>query len=230
MINKVFIFLLFSLYLHAGFNFKPIAKFDYVANKNFVTFYNKSYDTDGKIKSVSWEFGDGNYCNSSSSMIVHKYERKNSEYVVRLIVEDDKNEQMSYSVRIPIIVDMESANSNGVQNGKISTSDIDFAYFAIGKDDNLTNQNYQYKVILMDTSKDIQTIRERIWVFGEKILYNDYLEKSSLFSGDFKIDFTITSTKLEAIDVSFQSAGQKQITLGIFYNDGTKKIITKTIN
>lgn len=84
-------------------NIQPISSFSYSPNEfsilDLVTFYDTSYDPDGKIVSQNWNFGD-NYTTSNMKP-THRYSDKGI-YTVKLTVIDDEGYSHSTSLIVNV--------------------------------------------------------------------------------------------------------------------------------
>ncbi len=86
-----------------GENQSPVADFTHNAPKEVgepVKFTNKSYDPDGFIVEVKWDFGDGETCTEKNS--THVYDKAGT-YTVTLEVTDDKGATSKTSKNIEIL-------------------------------------------------------------------------------------------------------------------------------
>ncbi|PAJ72523.1 hypothetical protein CJF42_20745 [Pseudoalteromonas sp. NBT06-2] len=100
-----------ALDLADGGNMKPVATYDYDLNEMTVSFSNNSYDRDGSIVSVVWDFGDGT--TSSESDPVHTYAAYGT-YTVTLTVIDDAGDSSVSSQDIQVKAIPGGALENGV--------------------------------------------------------------------------------------------------------------------
>jgi len=69
-------------------NARPVVGFDYEPDGKTVTFTSTSYDIDGNLINITWDFGDGNFSYNVTSP-VHTYASENEQYDVTLTVTDN---------------------------------------------------------------------------------------------------------------------------------------------
>ena len=106
-----------ALDLLDGGNLKPVASYSADFNDLTVSFTNNSYDRDGTVTAVSWDFGDGN--TSTDANPVHTYAAYGI-YTVTLTVTDDAGDSSISSQDINVRVIPGGALENGVAFTDIS--------------------------------------------------------------------------------------------------------------
>ena len=94
-----------------GGNMKPVASYNYDLNEMTVSFSNGSYDRDGSLVNVTWDFGDG--VTSTESDPVHTYAAYGT-YTVTLTVTDDAGDSSISSQDIQVRQIPGGALENGV--------------------------------------------------------------------------------------------------------------------
>lgn len=81
-------------------NTLPVASFDASAEKNVVTFTDKSSDADNDTLTYKWNFGDGT--TSTEKNPVHTYPEANGDYNVTLIVNDGHGDSKPFTSTVKV--------------------------------------------------------------------------------------------------------------------------------
>lgn len=195
-------------------NTLPVASFDASAEKNVVTFTNKSSDADNDTLTYKWNFGDGT--TSTEKNPVHTYPEANGDYNVTLIVNDGHGDSQPFTSTVK--VDM--GNHEPVAKFAVSVSKYQATFTNSSTDEDNDPLSYSWNFGDGSTS----TEKNPVHTYASNGSYTVVLTVS-----DGKVSSPVSTSSTVLIDVPDQCPDSDPYCLGNAENECQEICTTTTV-